>query len=104
MNPALIAGLLAVICFMCMCLFQYISIQSAVTSRVQEIASLESQLTQLKANNDQSYNEIQARINLDDIKLRAIRDLGMTYAKDDQIVTYSNDTNDYVHQVAQVGN
>lgn len=102
MNPALIVFLFGMIALMCVGLFGYISLQAAVTASVEEISSYESTLTSLKEANDETYNEILASVNLEDIKYRAIHDLGMTYAEEDQIISYEGDTNDYVHQSMEV--
>ncbi len=102
-HPAMIGILLAVTCGISMILIQYISLQSSVTSAVKEIASLETQLADLKSDNDEKLNEINSNISLDDIKYRAIAELGMTYAQEDQIVTYDGESDDYVRQVTKLG-
>lgn len=102
MNPALIVFMFGMVALMCLCLFQYISLQSAVTSSVEEIASYESTLSSLKQANDETYNEIVAGVDLETIKYRAMNELGMTYAEEDQIISYEGDTSDYVHQVQEV--
>lgn len=104
MNLAMIGFIAAAVSLMCLVLFSYISLQAQVTQSVEDIASYESQLQSLKAANDQEYNEIVASIDLDEIKERAMTDLGMDYAAQDQIVTYEGDVNDYVHQVQEVTN
>ena len=101
MSPALIAFMAAALCFMAVCLFEYISLQSEVTNAVEEIASLESELSDLKSENDEALNAIESSVSLDDIKYRAMAELGMTYADEDQIIYYSNEDSDYVRQVIQ---
>ena len=102
MNPAMIAFLVGVMCLMSFFLIEYISLQSEVTGTVGEIARLETQLASLKSDNDETLNEINSGINLDDIKYRAIAQLGMTYAQEDQIVTYDGGSGDYVRQVSEL--
>ena len=102
MNPAMIAFLVGVMCLMSFFLIEYISLQSEVTGTVGEIAQLETQLASLKSDNDETLNEINSGINLDDIKYRAITQLGMTYAQEDQIVTYDGESGDYVRQVSEL--
>lgn len=101
MTAAMIAGMTASLVLMCIILVSYISLQSRVTSAVNENAALETQLATLKSDNDQRLNEINSGINLDEIKYKAITKLGMTYADDDQVVNYTNSDGDYVHQVRQ---
>ena len=102
MNPFLIAFMAGVMCLMSFFLIEYISLQSQVTGTINEIAQLETQLASLKSDNDETLNEINSSINLDDIKYRAIAQLGMTYAKEDQIVTYDGGSGDYVRQVSEL--
>ena len=104
MNPALIVFMVGVMCLMAFFLIEYIRLQSEVTGTVTEIAKLETQLSSLKSDNDETLNEIDSSINLDDIKYRAIAQLGMTYAKEDQIVTYDGGSGDYVRQVSELKN
>ncbi len=103
MNPALITFLVGVILVMSFLLIQYIGLQSDVTASVKEIAQLESSLSELKSNNDELENQINSSVSLDDVKYKAIAELGMTYAKEDQIVTYDGGSGDYVRQVTQLG-
>ena len=46
----------------------YIKLQSDVTARMKAIASLESQVTDLKADNDEAYKRINTAVDLDAIK------------------------------------
>ena len=80
----------------------YIKLQSDVTARMKAIAKLESQITDLKADNDEAYKRINTTIDLDGIRNTAINDLGMFYATEDQIVYYSVDRNDYMNQYTEI--
>ena len=64
------------------------------------MAKLESRLNTLKLENDENYNRITSSIDLEEIKRVAIGELGMTYAREGQIITYSNAGNDYMRYVA----
>lgn len=76
----------------------YIKLQSDVTARMSKIASLESQIADLKADNDEAYKRINTAVDLDAVKNTAINELGMFYATEDQIVYYSVDKSDYMNQ------
>ena len=80
----------------------YIKLQSDVTARMKKIASLESQVTDLKADNDEAYKRINTAVDLDAIKEKAINELGMFYATQDQIVYYSVDKTDYMNQYNEI--
>ncbi len=64
---------------------------------------MEQQLSEMKAENDAAYNEINDSISLEEVREKAIKDLGMKYADRDQVVVYSGAEEDAVHQVSEVG-
>lgn len=76
----------------------YLNITSSITSDLTKIAGLEAEYNSLKAENDDYENRINGSIDLENIKKRAMNDLGMQYANDDQIVLYESDDTDYVRQ------
>ena len=92
--------MLLVIAAMTALLLYYIKLQADVTRTSQEIADLEQQLTQMKAENDADYNEINDSISLEEVRDRAIHELGMKYADRDQVIIYSGSEDDAVHQVS----
>ena len=79
-----------------------IQIQSQVTQRMEHIATLESQITDLKADNDARYKEIITSVDLDYIKDVAINQLGMQYATEDQIIYYSVENNNFMDQYSDI--
>ncbi len=79
-------------------LFHYIELQQELTVAVREVGSLESQMTSLAISNDQRLNDIQNSVDLDEIKRRAMMDLGMSVAEQGQIVVYTADTANHVQQ------
>lgn len=81
-------------------LLYYIKLQADVTRTSREIADLEQKLSQIKAENDADYNEINDSINLEEVRDRAIHELGMKYADRDQVVVYSGSEKDTVHLVS----
>lgn len=82
---------------------RYIQLRSTVTAQLKNVASLESQLNVLTAENDALYNQTVNNVDLEHIKDVAVNQLGMNYATEDQIIWYSNnDTNSYVRQYQDV--
>lgn len=81
-----------------------VQIQSQVTQRMEHIAALESQITDLKADNDARYKEIITSVDLDYIKNVAINELGMQYATEDQIIYYSVENNNFMDQYSDIPN
>lgn len=94
-----VAAMLLLLAVMTAALIYYIRIQSEVTRTTNELADLEQELAQKRAENDAEYNEINDRISLDEIREKAIHELGMKYADRDQVVIYSGDEEDTVKKV-----
>jgi len=97
-NAGYILFLTAMLCLAGYFCVSYLSITSSITNDLKEIARLEAQLNSLKAENDDYENRITGAVDLEEIKKKAMNDLGMQYAEDDQIVPYQSDDTDYVRQ------
>jgi len=76
----------------------YLEITSGIQDDLKQIAKLEAQLNSMKAENDDYENRINGAVDLEMVKKKAMNDLGMQYANDDQIVKYESDDTDYVRQ------
>ena len=81
---------------------QYIRLQSSLTTYVNTISAMEVELQALRAENDDYESRIKGAIGLENIKKRAMDELGMTYASDEQIVTYNSEGTDYVRQFVSI--
>lgn len=101
MSFGYVVFLMAALCTAGVILINYIQLQSEVTNKIKHIARLESQLNTLKLSNDEEYNRITSSIDLEEIKRIAIGELGMTYASEGQIISYSNAGNDYMRRVTE---
>lgn len=102
MKLGYIAFMVASLCIVCIILMGYVNLQSDVTNRITNISKLESELNQLKMDNDEEYTRIMSEVDLEEIKKIAIQDLGMKYAKEGQIITYSGEGSDYVRQYKDI--
>lgn len=80
----------------------YIAIQSDITARMKTISSLESQINDVKADNDEAYKRINTAVDLEVIRNTAINELGMSYAKKSQIIYYSVGDDDYMNQYGEI--
>ena len=80
----------------------YIKIQSDITARMKTISKLESQIADLRAENDEAYKRISTAVDLDAIKEKAINELGMFYATEKQIVYYTVENDDYMNQYIEI--
>ncbi|MCM1045336.1 MAG: cell division protein FtsL [Candidatus Gastranaerophilales bacterium] len=83
-----------------MILINYVQLQAELTTKIQNVASRESELNTLRLENDEAYNRIVSSIDLEEIRRIAIGELGMTYAGEGQIITYSGVGRDYMRKVA----
>ena len=87
--------------FMCV---RYLQLKSELTTLTKKIAVTESQLSELKADNDALYNSVLASVDLENIKNVAMERLGMKYPDEDQIYKFDTAGNSYVRQYRNVPN
>jgi len=80
----------------------YIQLQSELNSRMARVAELETELIALRTDNDIMEKRIETSINLEDVKNRAINELGMVYPTEDQVVYYHIDESDYMEQYEEI--
>lgn len=80
----------------------YLQLQSNITGRMKSVAVLESQVANLKTDNDAALKRINTSVDLESIKNTAINELGMVYPAKDQIVYFHIDTADYMNQYEDI--
>jgi len=102
MNILYMVFLAAAACMVLWSCIRYLQLQEETTSRVKNIAALETQLEELRKENDDNYTRIMTSVDLDYIKDVAINELGMVYAQEDQVVLYDGGTRDYVRQNGEI--
>ncbi|MBP5453329.1 MAG: cell division protein FtsL [Lachnospiraceae bacterium] len=83
-------------------LVSYLRLQSEIANSVENIAIYEQRLNNLTLANDDEYSKMINAIDYDEIKRIAIEELGMVYASEDQIVTYTRENSDYVRQLSDI--
>ena len=76
----------------------YVALQSSVTTSMKKLANLQSQIATLKAENSATENRMNAGANLETVKDKAQKSLGMVYADSSQIVYYTMEDTDYMDQ------
>ncbi len=72
----------------------YISLQTQITAHISTISSLQEELLDVRSDNDEKLQRIETSVDLEAIKKKAIKDLGMVYPSSTQIVTYSVEDSD----------
>lgn len=80
----------------------YLKLQSEITSRSRNIASLQEKLADLKEDNITRYNAVLNSVNLEEIRDKAINELGMVYANPEQIIKYKSPTSNKVKKYEDI--
>lgn len=81
---------------------QFLQLKSQITASIEEIAQLESQYNQLKADNDAYESQVNSSVDLNQVKQDAMGRLGMKYPSENQIFTYEMQKGSYVRQYQDV--
>ncbi len=102
MSKGYVAFLTVCVAIVAFAAVSLIQIQSQVTHRMENIAALESQITDLKADNDARYKEIVTSVDLEYIKDVAMNQLGMQYATEEQVIYYSVENNNFMDQYSDI--
>ncbi len=80
----------------------FIHMQSDITMNMQSVAALETQISDLKADNDAAQKRLETTMSLGEIKEKAVNELGMKYPASDQIIEFSVENSDYMNQYGSV--
>lgn len=102
MNRGYVAFLTLAAIVTCITAGLYIKLQSDITIRMEHVASLESDVSSLKSDNDAAYKRIITSVRMEDVKKRAMDELGMSYPQADQIVYYEPDYTDFMAQYGEI--
>lgn len=81
---------------------QYLQLQSEITTRSKNITSMQRELSDAKEANTTKYNSIVNSMNLEEIRDRAMNDLGMVYATPEQKIEYKSPTSNTVTQYESI--
>lgn len=91
---------LAAALFLCaMILINYIQSQAKLTAKISKISRLEKELITIKRSNDEEIKRLESSTDLEEIKRRAITELGMVYASENQIIIYHSPDQDYMRKM-----
>lgn len=81
---------------------QFLQLRSQVASQADSITAKQQELVELKDENNTKYNNIMDSVSLDEVRDRAVNQLGMVYAQNGQIIEYQNPESDYVKQYEEI--
>ena len=91
MNAAYVIFLAVAATVVLLLCVNYVRLQSELTRRSKHVTALQEELADLKEENTTKYNAVVDSVNLDEIRERAINQLGMTYAPaSDYVKQYEN--------------
>ena len=99
MNLGYVLFLVAALAAAAVILIGYIRVQAEITTMTEYIAKQEKVLNNLKISNDEMLTRIESKLDLEEVKRVAIGELGMTYPKEGQIISYESVNNDYTRRV-----
>ncbi|MBS5283497.1 MAG: septum formation initiator family protein [Clostridiales bacterium] len=99
--PYIILLTIASVCTLYLCI-TYLHVQSSITARMHNIELQEAKLERLKAENDALETNINTSIDLNEIYEIATKELGMVYAKKDQVLLYDKTESEYVRQYEDI--
>ena len=81
---------------------QYVQLRAELTNRSKNITALQEELANLNEANTTKYNAVMDSVNLEEVREKAMDDLGMVYANENQVVEYDNPDGDYIKQYEQI--
>ena len=102
MNLSYVIFLTAAAVVTVMVCINYMKLQAQNTTYQKKVTAMSTQLSEMKLENDNEYNRIVSSVDLQYVKDVAMNELGMTYASEDQIVTYDGRESDYVKQYQDI--
>ncbi len=92
---------IAAVTVVAVCIY-FLKLQATSTQLQKKTVSLQTNLKEIKMENDIVYNEILSGVDLEKVRETAIEDLGMTYPSEKQFVHYSPVSSDYVKQYEEI--
>lgn len=102
MSKAYVVFLAVAAVLMLMVCVNYVQLRSELISRSKNITALQEELVALNEENTTKYNAIMDSVNLEQVREKAMNELGMVYANESQVVEYDNPTGDYIKQYEQI--
>lgn len=102
MNPGYVLFLAAAMMVLVGVSGVYLKLQAELTTRINHVASLKSEVMDLKISNDAEQKRIDTSVNLDEVKQKATEGLGMVYPGKEQIIYFEIDNSDYMNQYQDI--
>ena len=94
-----LAAMCVAVIFSCV---KYLSLKTELIKQRNLYTASSLEYNQIKAENDAYYSEITALVDLDEIRRKAIEDMGMHFPSPDQIIYYDPGDSSFVRQYQKV--
>ena len=91
----------AAVCAVLVCML-YLSLQSEVVSRSENVTAMQEELADLTEANDTAYNAAADSVNLVTVRDRAMNELGMVPESEGAVVEYDSPSEEYVKQYSDI--
>lgn len=101
-SPGYVFFLTAIMAVMVVVFVCYLHLQANMNKSVKNVALLETQILELKNENDAVQKKISNSVNLDTIRQKAMDELGMVYPQKEQIEYFEVDKDDYMNQYENI--
>lgn len=98
-SAAITMASIGLILYMCI---SYIMLYSDIVMTEKEIAVLESQISEMKADNTEAYDSINSSVDLRKIYKIATKRLGMVHADSDKVFPYDDKRSDRIIQYSDI--
>ena len=92
-----VAAVLAVF----ICVF-FLRLQSDIVNQAETITALQEELNMLTEENDTAYQAAEDSVDLEEVRRKAVNELGMVYAAQGSVVEYESPAEDYVKQYSEI--
>lgn len=101
-NKAYVVFLSVAAVLMLVVCVHYVQLRAELTNRSKNITALQEELANLNEANTTKYNAVMDSVNLEEVREKAMNDLGMVYANENQVIEYDNPDGDYIKQYEQI--
>ncbi len=101
-SPGYVAFLMCAMVVMALVFGSYLRLQAQVSGQIKNVASLEQEAVSLEAENDALEKKIETSVDLESIRDRAMRELGMVYPSEGQIQYFDIGSSDYMNQYKEI--
>ena len=91
----------AAVCAVLICMV-YLSLQSEVVSRSENVTAMQEELADLTEANNTAYNAAADSVNLETVREKAMNEMGMVYESQGTVVRYNSPSGEYVKQYSDI--